>query len=331
MWHRRCLRGLGALVLSVLAGALGVSLVPLPAALDRATPSTLTLLDRQGALLTQLSSSTARVQTPVSLAQMGPWLPRVTVALEDRRFYQHHGIDWRGTAASAWRNLRFGRIVGGGSTISQQVIKLASARQGRAWSAKLYEAVAAWNLERRWSKERILAEYLNRSAYGNRLVGPEAAARWYFGKPAVDLTLAEAVFLAGLPRVADALQSAAPPCARGGAVWPLAAHAGGAGPRRAGRAGSESGPLSAPEARAPFRRLAARRRAKPYRGGAHHARSTAPTAHRSTRAVAPSPPASAGCHLRRRRCAGQCLRRHPRNGRLTGFRGLRSERGDCSA
>ena len=174
--------------------------MPLPAALDRATPSTLTLLDRKGALLAQLPSPAARVQTPVSLAQMGPWLPRVTVALEDRRFYQHHGIDWRGTAASAWRNLRFGRIVGGGSTISQQVIKLASARQGRAWRAKLYEAVAAWKLERRWSKERILAEYLNRSAYGNRLIGPEAAARWYFGKPAADLTIAEAVFLAGLPQ-----------------------------------------------------------------------------------------------------------------------------------
>ena len=84
-------------------------------------------------------------------------------------------------------------------------MKLATG-EGRS-EGQAREAVAAWKLERRWSKERILAEYLNRSHYGNRLLGPEAAAHWYFGKPARDLTLAEAIFLAGLPQAPYALQS----------------------------------------------------------------------------------------------------------------------------
>ena len=131
---------------------------------------------------------------------MGPWLPRVTVALEDRRFYEHRGVDWRATVAACARNLRSRQIVSGASTITQQLVKLANARDRRSWGSKVYEAIVAWKLERRWSKQRILSEYLNRSSYGNRRLGPEAAARAYFGKPARDLTLSEAIFLAGLPQ-----------------------------------------------------------------------------------------------------------------------------------
>ncbi len=79
-------------------------------------------------------------------------------------------------------------------------MKIATGRQRRSWIGKIYETICAWKLERRWSKEQILAEYLNRSSYGNRRLGPEAAARAYFGKPARDLTLSESIFLAGLPQ-----------------------------------------------------------------------------------------------------------------------------------
>jgi len=96
--------------------------------------------------------------------------------------------------------LRSRQIVSGASTITQQLVKLASSRNHRSWRGKLYEAIVAWKLERRWSKQRILSEYLNRSSYGNRRLGPEAAAHAYFGKPARDLTLSEAIFLAGLPQ-----------------------------------------------------------------------------------------------------------------------------------
>ena len=174
--------------------------LPIPHELQKSPSGTLTLLDCRGREIAELASPEARTQFPVALEQMGPWLPRVTVALEDRRFYQHRGVDWRATVAACARNLRSRQIVSGASTITQQLVKLASSRDRRSWSGKLYEAIVAWKLERRWSKQRILSEYLNRSSYGNRRLGPEAAARAYFGKPARDLTLSEAIFLAGLPQ-----------------------------------------------------------------------------------------------------------------------------------
>ena len=174
--------------------------LPIPVKLQRPFVATLRLFDCRGREIAELASAEARSQIPVSLDQMGPWLPRITVALEDRRFYDHRGIDWRAIAAACTRNLRSGHLVSGASTISQQLVKLATGRENRSWSKKLYEAIIAWKLERQWSKERILADYLNRSSYGNRRIGPEAAARAYFGKPARDLTLSEAIFLAGLPQ-----------------------------------------------------------------------------------------------------------------------------------
>jgi penicillin-binding protein 1C len=180
--------------------ALAVSFLSVPDNLQKSPSGTLTLLDCRGREIAELASPEARSQFPVPLEQMGPWLPRVTVALEDRRFYEHRGVDWCATVAACMRNLRSRKIVSGASTITQQLVKLASSRDRRSWSSKVYEAIIARKLERRWSKQRILSEYLNRSSYGNRRVGPEAAARAYFGKSARDLTLSEAIFLAGLPQ-----------------------------------------------------------------------------------------------------------------------------------
>ena len=174
--------------------------LPIPGELQKPPIGTLTLLDCRGREIAELASPEARAQFPVTLEKMGPWLPRVTVALEDRRFYEHRGIDWHAIAAACARNLRSRHLLSGASTITQQLVKLATGRERRSWSKKLYEAIIAWKLEHRWSKERILAEYLNRSSYGNRRIGPEAAARAYFDKPARDLTLSEAVFLSGLPQ-----------------------------------------------------------------------------------------------------------------------------------
>ena len=172
----------------------------LPNELEKPTVGTLTLLDCRGREIAELASPEARAQLPRTLNEMGKWLPRVTIALEDHRFYEHAGVDWRATAAAFARNLKSGRVISGGSTITQQLVKIASGRHGRSWIGKIYETICAWKLERRWSKEQILAEYLNRSSYGNRRLGPEAAARAYFGKSARDLTLSESIFLAGLPQ-----------------------------------------------------------------------------------------------------------------------------------
>ena len=194
----RRFRGLTICAVIVAAATLWVVWLTLPAELQTPLLGTPTLLDIRGREIAELPSPEARVQIPIQLSEMGDWLPHITVALEDRRFYRHSGIDWRATCAACLRNLKARRIVSGGSTITQQLVKMTSNRQRRNWFAKLYENIVAWKLERVWTKERILAEYLNRSSFGNRRLGPEAAARAYFGKPARELTLAESVYLAGL-------------------------------------------------------------------------------------------------------------------------------------
>jgi penicillin-binding protein 1C len=195
----RCVgRIIVALSVATVAAWAWIWWLPLPNELQKPSAGTLTLLDCRGREIAELASPEARTQFPVPIERMGPWLPPITVALEDRRFYKHRGIDWHALVAACARNLRSRHVVSGASTITQQLVKSASGRGQRSWNRKLYEAIAAWKLERRWSKGRILTEYLNRSSYGNRRIGPEAAARACFGKPARDLTLSEAIFMAGL-------------------------------------------------------------------------------------------------------------------------------------
>jgi penicillin-binding protein 1C len=195
--RRRIIFGVIAIAIAM---PISVLLLPLPASLQQPAMGTLTLLDCRGREIAEIASPEARAQSPRKIDEMGNWLPRVTVALEDHRFYQHAGIDWRATAAACVRNLKSRKIISGGSTVTQQLVKIATGRQRRSWFGKFYETVVAWKIERAWSKEHILAEYLTRSSYGNRRLGPEAAARAYFGKSARDLNLAEAIFLAGLPQ-----------------------------------------------------------------------------------------------------------------------------------
>jgi penicillin-binding protein 1C len=194
---RRLLASVALLCAAALAWAWRI---PVPSALDQPLEGTLNLEDFHGRPIAQLPSAEARVQIPVPLAAMGEYLPRITVALEDKRFDSHHGIDFRAICSAAWHDVRHGHIVSGGSTITEQLIKLATGREGHSWIGKVREAVAAWKLEQRWDKAQILAGYLNRASYGNRRLGPEAAAQAYFGKSAAHLTLAEAIYLAGLPQ-----------------------------------------------------------------------------------------------------------------------------------
>ena len=196
----------GAALLAA-GSALGVAAfvwsVPVPDPLLRPDPmqGTLTLLDARGEPLAELSDRSARSRHPLGLSRLGADLPRITVALEDHRFYRHHGLDVLTLLAAAGHDLRVGHIVSGASTITEQLVKLAAGRPGgRTLAAKAREAAAAWKLERRLGKAEILERYLNALSYGNRLVGPQAAARAYFNKDAAALTLAEAVYLASLPQ-----------------------------------------------------------------------------------------------------------------------------------
>ncbi len=188
-------------LLGALAIGAYVASLRLPIALTDSTPGeTLTLRDARGGAMAEIANDNARSQHPRRLAQMGANLPRVTIALEDRRFNAHGGIDWRALAAATWQNARQLRVVSGASTISQQLVKDALGRPPRTLANKFREAALAWKLERRWDKARILERYLNTVNYGNRLLGAEAAARAYFDRPVVDLDLAETIYLAGLPQ-----------------------------------------------------------------------------------------------------------------------------------
>jgi penicillin-binding protein 1C len=126
-------------------------------------------------------------------------LVQATLAAEDRRFWRHPGVDWRATARAAWQWTIHRHVVSGGSTVTQQLIKLAEPRP-RSLRTKLIEAVQALRFEQVWDKQRILAAYFNRLDYGNFNRGCAAAADFYFAKPLRDLSPAECALLAALPQ-----------------------------------------------------------------------------------------------------------------------------------
>jgi penicillin-binding protein 1A len=135
---------------------------------------------------------------PVKAAHMSRSIRQATVAIEDRRFYEHGGIDVEGIVRAAVADARAGRVVEGGSTITQQLVRNLYISNERTVGRKLKEACLATKLDRKWSKGRILTAYLNQVYYGNHAYGIEAAARTYFSKPAEKLALAESALLAGL-------------------------------------------------------------------------------------------------------------------------------------
>src|SRR6266542_3106506 len=136
----------------------------------------------------------------VPLAQIPKALQDAVIATEDARFYCHHGVDPTGIARAIYQNFRRGRIVEGGSTITQQLAKVLFLTPDKSLERKLKEAVLALLLERRYSKNRILELYLNQIYFGQGAFGVEAAARTFFGKSVGELTLAESALLAGLPK-----------------------------------------------------------------------------------------------------------------------------------
>ena len=179
---------------------IAVLTVPLPDALRQPPGQTPVVCDRHGEVLAECATESARMAISQSLAATGPTLAQVTVSLEDHRFWKHRGVDWLSVVRASADNLRHRRIVSGASTITQQLIKVATGRQSRSWRSKIYEMLAAMKLELRWDKKQILESYLNRCNYGNRLVGAKTASLAYFGKETKHLTMPAAVFLAGLPQ-----------------------------------------------------------------------------------------------------------------------------------
>jgi penicillin-binding protein 1A len=147
-------------------------------------------------VITELHAVEDRVVLPAS--QIPSWIRDAAVAIEDRRFYQHHGIDGRAILRASYVNLRDGSVEEGGSTITQQLVKNLYTGGERTLARKLSEASLAWQLEDRLSKEEILTRYLNTVYFGQGAYGVQAAARTFFGVDALDLNLARSALLAGL-------------------------------------------------------------------------------------------------------------------------------------
>ena len=183
---------------------LGISFVPLPRGITEPPASGLEFLDRHGRTLRELRDVREQFSRTAAEGEIPAVLMQATLAAEDQRFWSHNGVDWRATLRAAWQLVRNGRIVSGGSSITQQLVKLAAPRP-RTFRTKLIEAAQALRLEREWDKPRILAAYLNRLDYGNLRAGSDAAARHYFDKAPADLSAAEAAFLAGLPQAPSRL------------------------------------------------------------------------------------------------------------------------------
>jgi penicillin-binding protein 1A len=135
----------------------------------------------------------------VDTDDIAPIMRQAIVSVEDQRFFEHKGIDVRGVARALWQDVQHGEIVEGGSTITQQFVKNAYIRNERTLARKVREAALAWQLEQRWSKDRILTAYLNTIYFGHGAYGIQQAARTYFKKNADELDLAEAALLAGIP------------------------------------------------------------------------------------------------------------------------------------
>jgi penicillin-binding protein 1A len=141
-----------------------------------------------------------RNRTPVSRRSMSPWIPRATVAIEDRRFYEHGGIDPVGILRAVVADVQAGKIVQGGSTITQELVRNLYLSREQTVRRKLVEACLAIKLSRAWSKSRILTAYMNEVYYGNHAYGIEAASKTYFSIPARKLNLEQSALLAGLPQ-----------------------------------------------------------------------------------------------------------------------------------
>ena len=125
-------------------------------------------------------------------------LKKAVVTVEDGKFMHHHGFDWDGIKTALDRNKDKGKVVAGGSTISQQLAKNLFLYNKRSFVRKGQEAIATWMMERMWSKQRILEVYLNSVEFGDNIYGAEAAAKYYYGKSAKNLTRNESIFLASI-------------------------------------------------------------------------------------------------------------------------------------
>ncbi len=161
------------------------------------------VFDRRGELLREAVAADGTRSTWIALDQTSPWAVEAIVAVEDKRFWTHHGVDWTGVRRAVVDSARAGEIVSGASTLTMQLARLVGDLP-RTGAGKLAQLVDALRLEQVADKETILEQYLNRAPFGAGTTGIEAASLRYFGKPSRALSIAEAALLCGLPQAPSA-------------------------------------------------------------------------------------------------------------------------------
>lgn len=171
--------------------------LPSPGQLSNTGETSTVFLDRNDEIIYQMFKDKNRV--PVDIEDISEYLQQGTVAIEDKRFYEHQGISQFGIMRAAVSTIIFGEVQGG-STITQQLIKNVLLNSERTISRKVKEAILAGEVEKRYEKDQILEMYLNEAPYGGSFWGVGSAAKGYFDKEPIDLNLVESAILAGLPQ-----------------------------------------------------------------------------------------------------------------------------------
>lgn len=153
--------------------------------------------DSKGEVIAELG---AERRYPIPISEMSEYMPKAVIAVEDARFYEHSGIDFVGIMRAMIANVKAGRLIEGGSTLTQQLVKNLYLSPERKIKRKLKEAILAYQFDKHLSKENILELYLNQVNFGRGAYGVQAAAINYFGKNAKDLTLSECAVIAAIPK-----------------------------------------------------------------------------------------------------------------------------------
>lgn len=205
------------IILSGLAGVLGV--VGIFWYYSRDLPRITSLKDYHPNTITEVYADDGRLigrfglekRKVIPVEEIPDLLKKAFIASEDSRFYEHQGLDFLGISRAMLKNIRAGRIVQGGSTITQQVTKSLLLSPERKYKRKIREAILAYRIEKYLSKDEILFIYLNQIYLGHGMYGVEMAAQRYFGKKARDLNLAEMTIIAGMPKAPSRLSPIAYP------------------------------------------------------------------------------------------------------------------------
>ncbi len=156
------------------------------------------IFDSDGNLITNLYVEQNRINVP--LDRISPNIQRAVIATEDQRFYEHEGVDWKAISRALFADIESGKIVEGGSTLTQQFVKNTFVTPEQTFNRKIKEAALAYQIEKQYSKKEILTGYLNTIFFGQSSYGVETASQTYFGKSAADLNLPESALLAGMIR-----------------------------------------------------------------------------------------------------------------------------------